>query len=207
MKFKTYKGETLHNVEVSYKIDGVRAEKVGDAIVSRSGKPLYNISMSCSCAEIYVQNWETTVSRVRTIHGTPVEEEYVYSLTPLDSRLFIGTYETLTKEDVDVLFSTARSLGKEGLILNTGTVRYKVKGMETHDVVVTGLLPGQGKYTGKLGAFITDMGNVGTGLSDKQRLYFNTPDTIGKVIEVSCMELTKDGKFRHPRFIRERFDK
>ena len=27
------------------------------------------------------------------------------------------------------------------------------------------------------------------------------------VIEVACMGLTKLGKFRHPRFIRERFDK
>jgi len=49
------------------------------------------------------------------------------------------------------------------------------------------------------------MGNVGTGLTDDQRRQFWAKPPL--TIEVECMELTPDGKFRHPRFKRERFDK
>jgi ATP-dependent DNA ligase len=74
-------------------------------------------------------------------------------------------------------------------------------------VKITGLQAGLGKHQGKLGAFLTDMGKVGTGLTDHERVLYNTPDMIGQIIEVECMELTDDGKFRHPRFVRLRFDK
>jgi ATP-dependent DNA ligase len=84
---------------------------------------------------------------------------------------------------------------------------YKVKKQETIDVVVTDIQPGAGKYVGKMGALITSMGKVGTGFSDKQREAFNDTSVIGRTIEVGCMEVTKDNKFRHPRFIRFRPDK
>jgi ATP-dependent DNA ligase len=98
------------------------------------------------------------------------------------------------------------SQGYEGLVLRQGDRWLKVKPKETYDVLVTGIVEGTGKYAGKLGALITDMGKVGTGFTDKDREdLFTLP--INTIIEVECMELTPKGKFRHPRFIRVRYDK
>ncbi len=207
MKFRIYKGETLQDVSVSYKIDGVRAHNINGKILSRANKPLYNINMPYSVAEIFTGSWEDTVSRVRTQKGTLLETENIYCLDPIDQRLNLGTFSSLNKVDIKTMFAKARSQGYEGLVLRTTKYWYKVKEVETYDELVTGILEGAGKYVGMLGAFITNKGNVGTGLTDQQRKDYYTKDSIGKIIEVKVMGLTPQGKFRHPRFIRERFDK
>lgn len=43
---KTYDGETLHNVRVSYKIDGVQGIFDGKKWVDKEGKPLYNLPVT-----------------------------------------------------------------------------------------------------------------------------------------------------------------
>jgi DNA ligase-1 len=81
-----------------------------------------------------------------------------------------------------------------------------------------------------MGALLTPRGKVGTGFTDKQReewyeWFMTQPcgiydeagekptrfellaDGAAPTIEVDCWELTKDGKFRHPRYIRLREDK
>jgi ATP-dependent DNA ligase len=66
-----------------------------------------------------------------------------------------------------------------------------------------------------MGALQTAMGKVGTGFTDEDREHFwdldwnRNPDGTFKpvMIEVSCMQLTPDGKFRHPAFERIRYDK
>ncbi len=83
----------------------------------------------------------------------------------------------------------------------------KFKKSYTYDVEVIGLEEGKGRNKGILGAFITPNGNVGTGLTDKERIQYYNKHMIGTIIEVGCMELTETGKFRHPRFIRVRDDK
>jgi ATP-dependent DNA ligase len=50
------------------------------------------------------------------------------------------------------------------------------------------------------------MGKVGTGFSDAMRKE-DWNSRIGEFIEVECMQLTPDGKFRHPRFLKRRWDK
>lgn len=208
MKFKTYKGEVLYNVEITLKVDGVQAQRQEDgSITSRKGKPLYNISMSHSVAEIYTGSWEDSVSRVRTIRGTPIEEKYIFSLYPIDQRLSLGKRDKLTYEEVERLFKKAQEAGYEGLVLRADSGWYKVKQQETYDVVVKGVIEGTGKYIGKLGAVYTDKGKVGTGFTDKQRADLFNKSFIGTTIEVESMGLTPSGKFRHPRFLRERFDK
>lgn len=203
MKFKTYSGEMLHDVVVSLKIDGVRAHRVGDRVLSRSGKPLYNIPALYDVCEVFTGSWESTISATRTRNGPLIDTKFLYSLEPLDTRLYIGIFSVLTKEVVDSLMKTALELGYEGLVLQEGNVRYKVKPIETYDVEVIDIIPGKGKHTGKMGALITSMGNVGTGFTDLQRVL----DYQGKIIEVAAMSLTPQGKFRHPRFIRIREDK
>lgn len=108
----------------------------------------------------------------------------------------------------------------------------KVKPKLTFDVTVSKVLAGTGRNKHRMGAILTERGKVGTGFSDIQREEFWRLKTLvesghhaackviesfgatycdcglaGYVVEVECMELTKDGKFRHPRFIRVREDK
>jgi DNA ligase-1 len=94
--------------------------------------------------------------------------------------------------------------GDEGLVVRQGNRWLKVKPINTFDVPVIGSIPGRGKHTGRMGALITPMGNVGTGFTDEQR---GTEYPEGTIIEVESQGLTPDEKFRFPRFIRVRFDK
>lgn len=207
---KDLKGDWLF----TYKIDGVRMlrDEAGNP-VSRAGKPLYNldhIDKDITDAEIFDTDWSTSVSLVRTRDGgVPVKRDCIYSINPIEPSLVEGTYTNPTAEVIRNHLSDATARGYEGLVLRSLgiEVQYKVKPYETYDVEVLDTIEGTGKYKGMLGAVVTPMGNVGTGFTDKERdLMWNYIHYWNK-IEVKCMSLTKDGKFRHPRYIRERWDK
>jgi hypothetical protein len=179
--------------------------------VSRNGKPLYNLERippDITDAEIFTGSWDSTVSAVRTHEGTSVPVEAAYSLDPLDRRLLLSQNFDITKERIEMYMREALARGDEGLVLyydDKGVTKaYKVKPKENHDVPVTGATEGKGKNKGLIGALITPKGNV-SGMSDAQRRAFTLK--LPEMIEVECMGLTKNGKFRHPRFMRERFDK
>lgn len=198
---------------ITRKLDGVRMlRNAKGEPVSRNNKPLYGLDQvphKIIDAEIFCGSWEDTVSAVRSKDAQPVASSHVYSLDPVDSRLHITTILDPTVDQVYDYMSDALHRGDEGLVLwnEDYSKAYKVKNTETYDVVVTGVIEGEGKYVGMLGAFVTAMGNVGTGLTDDQRRKFWNNPPILQTIEVECMELTPDGKLRHPRFKRERFDK
>ena len=126
-----------------------------------------------------------------------------------------------SNSEVQKYYQDARSQGYEGLVLKTLRAPYsfkrsscwvKLKGFETADVEVVGVELGNGKYKEMVGAltvrFNGKLNSVGTGLTDYQRqLWARNPNLIiGKMVEVSYHELTKDGNMRHSRFEKERFD-
>ncbi|WP_432473710.1 hypothetical protein [Amphritea sp. HPY] len=201
---KDLKGDWLF----TRKLDGVRMLRDKHGLpVSRRDKPLYNLNDipdHITDCEIFIDNWETSVSAVRTHKGDMVSPEHAYSIDPLDDRLILFTLTNPTAAKINALLATALSIGDEGLVLYQGKKSLKVKPVENYDVPVTGATEGKGKYAGLIGALITPKGKV-SGMSDEQRRAFTRK--LPEVIEVSCMGLTKNGKFRHPRFERERFDK
>lgn len=219
---KTYKSGLW---TITRKIDGVQVVYglMGEPPTSRSGKPLYNLpaSMPPGSYECYMKaGWDHTVSRVRSHNGEPIEESLLYALEPeIDARLKESTWEgPMDKFDefVQATFQFAKQAGYEGLVLRgPNGERLKVKDKVSYDVVVLRVIEGNGKHKGRMGALETPMGKVGTGFSDAEREYFwdfvrNNPHQFCNedlVIEVECMELTPDGKFRHPRFVRLREDK
>lgn len=89
----------------------------------------------------------------------------------------------------------------------------KLKNAETADCRITDVFEGEGKYVGMVGGLIVDFNGVavrvGSGLSDKQRMYWwSDPDEIiGRTAEVAFQEKTPDGSMRHPRFKTLRGDK
>ena len=211
MSFSVWEKNDLEGEwEFSIKIDGIRCHLVNDKHFSRKMLPLYNITQKdFVVAEIYCGSLDSTISKVRSSKKVNlVKDEEIYSLYPvIDERLNLGKHLNPTKETIEMIYKQVKALGFEGLVLKQKNVRLKVKPEETYDEIITGLYPGKNSNKGLLGGFYTNKGKVGTGLTKKQREEFNTEKMIGETIEVQCMELTKNGKFRHPKFIRHRWDK
>lgn len=220
IKAKPWKGEPLAGTwEITIKIDGARMLRDTDGNpVSRAGKPLYNLEnvpLEITDAEIFDTNWETSMGLVRSSkNGSPVPLDKVYSLNPLDPRLFVGKFTDMRPEALQELMGIYVDLGYEGLIARQGDKWLKVKPKETADVYITDFQKGTGKHSGRMGALLTTRGKVGTGFSDEDRKWWQLMyDLHGlhwlqkQLIEVEYMELTPAGKFRHPRFIRIRDDK
>ncbi len=209
-----WKGEDLKgDWDFTIKIDGVRMLRDKDGKpVSRDGKPLFgldNLTAFITDAEIYGGDWEKSISLVRRHDAPDVPLKNVFSLFPLlDPRLFLYRVKDPKKDDILASLKAVVEGGCEGLVLREvgGKQRIlKVKTKETYDVPVIDIQMGTGKHEGRMGALITPMGKVGTGFTDEQRT--ELLNAVGKIIEVDCMQLTANGKFRHPRFIRVREDK
>lgn len=202
MKFKIYKEGPVTGL-LTRKLDGVRGHYDGATWTSRAGKSLYNLPLNVQPGvyEIFTGSWESTISSVRSKSGTLVSPTDLYSLAPeLDKRLELV-------ELVNELPPTIPE-GEEGFVLYPKVgPPVKIKRQETYDEVVLDLIEGTGQFEGKLGAFITARGKVGTGFTTLQREELYNTSYIGAVIEVECMEITSEGKFRHPRFKRMREDK
>ncbi len=90
----------------------------------------------------------------------------------------------------------------------------KLKDHISVDLEVAGLVNGEGKFDGMIGALrVYWRGNTvqisgGKLTNDERQHYWLNPDLlIGKIVEVHALGLTPDGKLREPRFQRIRDDK
>lgn len=209
LKPKAFKGKSLKGEwVVSYKYDGVRCLIKDGQALSRNNKPLYNLTGNADGDyEVFLGSLEESVSAVRTHNGAHIPADKLYSIDPIDDRLYISTATNPTAEWIFALMNQVVAEGHEGLVLRQGDKLLKVKPKENYDVVIRDIEEGKKKNTGKLGAFVTDRGNVGSGLTDIQRNELFDRSLIGSTIEVECMKLTPAGMFRHPVFVRLRFDK
>lgn len=211
MKFKVWNKTDLKGQwEIYLKIDGVRCHKTSEGFFSRNGKSLYNIpDLDFEVAEIFCGSFKNTIENTRTFTKEMfIKDKEVFELLPnIDERLKIDSVLNPTKEYITSTFKKYHELGHEGLILFNGIKRLKVKNEETFDIKILDIFEGKGKNINKLGGFITEMGNVGTGFNDIERVEYYNKNLIGKIVEVKYMELTSDNKFRHPVFVRIREDK
>jgi hypothetical protein len=205
---------------LTLKLDGVRAiwhDELG--WLSRAQKPLYNIPPwqqdSARDCELFVGSFRDTIRATRTKipnAGTPsIQPNHLYGFDPLDARLHWGTLNNPSATDIRAELQRANDVGFEGLVLRQGGRWIKVKPGETHDIAITGFVEGKGKHLGRLGYVTTGKGAVGSGFTDAERQLLWTEAVanrlIGQVVEVSCMEFTSNGRFRHPVFVRMRPDK
>jgi DNA ligase-1 len=117
-------------------------------------------------------------------------------------------------------------LNEEGIMINDWNAPYefkrsnallKCKQFNTCDLRVIDFEPGEGKYTGMLGAFICEYKGgevkIGSGLTDelRKKVWDRRSEYVNTIIEVSYFEETVDstGKksLRFPTFKDFRFDK
>ena len=130
------------------------------------------------------------------------------------------------KQDVLDIFRKMRDLDKEGVMVKDLKAKYdfkrsnavlKLKEFFNMDLRVVGAEEGAGKYAGKLGALVVadDEGKistkVGSGFDDEERMTlwidYLSGSLVGKIVEVSAQEVTKDGSLRFPTYVGLRFDK
>lgn len=206
---KDYLGQTLINVLVTAKIDGVCGITDGTSWTSRANKPLYNLPTAAPGEyEIFLGDWSKSVSAARTqINGSLISHSSLYSLRPIDPRLVIARQQNITVNEAKEWLNIAIAKGYEGIVFHCEGLGYRLKPMKTMDVVVTGYQPGKGKHEGRLGAILTQFGKVGTGFSDMERELFTPEFIVSKLVEIEFTKLTEKGKLREPRFRRLREDK
>ncbi|ASK34438.1 DNA ligase [Alcanivorax sp. N3-2A] len=131
---------------------------------------------------------------------------------------YIQAVEQFKIEDQAALMSRLRKVlasGGEGLMLHRADAAYhgyrsddllKLKPYQDDDARVVAYLPGNGKYTGMLGALVVADDNgrqfrIGTGFSDKERA---RPPPVGSVITYQYRGRTSSGLPRFPSFLRIR---
>ncbi len=206
-KFKPYNNKPIWGI-VTIKLDGIQAICTDGHWLSRGNKPLYNLPfMENGVYEYFREDWNTSLADVKTQDNRILTKDHLYRLDKIDRRLVLTDSIYLTPEIIKEHFSAVYKQNMEGLVIITDRYLYKVKNKETYDVTVIGYQEGINKHTGKMGALITKQGKVGTGFTDKQREEYTKDFILGKIIEVSCMNITKYGNFRHPVFVRLREDK
>ena len=220
-KPKAWNGKELPGEwQVTLKLDGVRAiwhDEQG--WLSRANKPLYNIPPwqqgSPRDCELFIGTFRDTIRATRTrfpnSETPPIQPKHLYGLHPLDKRLHWGTLADPSAADIRAALQRVNDSGFEGLVLRQKDCWIKIKPKETHDVVINGFGEGKGRHLGRLGFVTTARGTVGAGFSDTDREFLwaeaKAERLIGRVVEVSCMEFTSNGHFRHPFFVRLRPDK
>lgn len=207
-------GKPLYNLPDPCTIPGLRQKLDGS----------FTHLMPGDNCELYMGSLKDSVRAVRTIHLKPdtprPTTNNLYSLDPLDPRLDMGKVIGPDAKWIRAMLREVNRQGYEGLVLRQGDKWLKVKPTKSYDLLVLGMEEGKGKHTGRMGFLITSMGKVGTGFTDKDRenwwKFWQTPYPRKgakdggrplKTIEVECMQVTPDGKLRHPRYLRERFDK
>jgi ATP-dependent DNA ligase len=123
----------------------------------------------------------------------------------------------------DRALEIALNAGAEGVVYKQRNSAYvngrsstwvKVKPQETAEAIVVGFKPGEGSFAGMVGAleFALLDGGVhsrcsGFNMATRQDITDHPDRWLGTVIEIKHHGISKDGKPRHPQFLRRRDDR
>lgn len=154
----------------------------------------------------------------------PFEERYkilceIKERSTCDYFGVIQHIQIINKQHLNELFNNVTNGGGEGLMLRTNGSYYestrsnsmlKYKAFKDAEVVVIDYDYGSGKNSGMLGSFNAEwldktMGkykfNVGSGLTDEQRINYKTLFPKGSVLKIKYFEVTELGVPRFPVFL------
>ncbi len=122
------------------------------------------------------------------------------------------------KQQLENFLEEVTSHKGEGVVVRNPNTLYetgrlssalKVKKYFDTECQVLKILPGKGKYQGKMGSVLCQTADgrqlkIGSGFKDKDR---NNPPTIGSEITFKYYGFTKKGKFKYPVYLRQRLVK
>lgn len=183
-------------------IPGLPASKVSTALANHSNA----LALIPFAIPVWQDRWQFNVDLFTV-------KDYVVSKLKLEFPFF-GRYTGQTEEQ---LLEEAQKAKFEGWVLKEGHYNgwYKVKREKTMDCIVTGFIPGKGKYSGQVGSLICsvycqsgeliEVAKAG-GMTDEERKEINDL-YLGCVCEIKYQEVASRGRLRHPRFVRWRPDK
>lgn len=126
------------------------------------------------------------------------------------------------EEYTATMMKQAGACGCEGWVLKAGgqaKTWYKVKGTQTIDCFITGVVPGEGKYSGMVGAIKCGVYKAGgivevcscSGMTDDERDRMTTMwrnlQLYNRAVEVKYQMVGAGGRLVHPRFVKFREDR
>jgi DNA ligase 1 len=169
------------------------------------------------------QSTNTYKERIKYLESLEDDiEQYGVTNIHVVKRLYQGTDQS----EIDKWLQYAVDNDWEGIMLNKDdyykckrvTSLCKIKRFYTMDLKVVDALEGDGRLKGTLGALVVEFKenvvNVGSGYTDEQRneIWNNCENIIGKIVEVKYKEITKDKNtglesLQFPIFIGIRADK
>lgn len=188
-------------------LPGHRSEAIKTAIKDENDRLQFDV--------FAIDNWRFNDELHNRLHGMPLEE--VETLANQLGFPFIPFFVAPLATDITALQNAQKTNPSiEGFVLKNGNLQdwVKLKPRKTLDVVVTRLLPGQGKYNMQVGSLVCntsegyEVASV-SGMNDRQRQWMtnHSDEILGKVIEVEYQNVGANGRLRHPAFVRIREDK
>jgi len=189
------------------------------------GRKMFNQTTSIIKSQDMGNAWKTVVYKIFDVpkhKDKPFEDrmKILEQMFPPGKHKYAQVVEQVKckgKDHLNQELKRVQDLGGEGLMLRQPKSMYvgsrsatllKVKTFEETEAIITGYVPGKGKYSGITGGLKCDLPNgltfqVGSGLTDKERA---KPPKIGTVITVRYQELTPAGIPRFPTYVGERID-
>lgn len=214
-------GEVYYPGEKSMRVTSIMGSLPAKAVARQEGNPIRYAVFDCMMyngKDIKHLPWSERRSLLEQAYNTHLSTSKHIDLTKV--------VPTKKREFLEEMLNS----GEEGIMLKNVNAKYqqdgrpekhwyKIKQNITDDVVVMGYTEGKGKYEGQIGSIIfgkynrkggklVQLGRC-SGMTDAQRLDItkNPKKYLGKVIEISAMEGTEAGFYRHPQYLHGREDR
>ena len=160
----------------------------------------------------------------KSLRPLKTRKEFLSKFYTSNKIVFVPHFKVSSLEETNMLFKDFVENGYEGLMLKDLNSFYpfkrtndwlKIKPNDDYTLIITEVLEGTGKYTGCLGAvkgyYLEDETisvEVGSGFSDSERenLWKNKEELIGRKIDIVADSITHKKSFRFPIFKRFRDD-
>lgn len=205
-EFKTMAGDLdiVFDGELTVQKDGVTLNRqTGNGILNKASKGTIN---SEEAALVHATVWDMIPYEYfkEGKYTTPYAQRFSYVQTSVN-KVFSGKVSCVPNdqvndaEEANELFAKYYASGEEGIILkDTNGIwenkrsksQIKYKGELECDLKVVAIEPGTGKNQGLVGSLVCESSdglltvNVGSGLTDKDRVDLNSSSVIGKIIAV-----------------------
>lgn len=229
-KNKMKPGETWDGELICYRDGKLLDRKTGNGIINKAIKDTIT---KTEIEMIHFMVWDivdfTSTIKYKARFNELSSRFQLDEMLSSDLQLFLLCPTEIVNDEAEALsfYKRMRAMKFEGAVIKNFDLLWegkrvkgagKMKAVEEADLKIVGIIEGEGKYVGMLGAFSCETSdgvirvNVGSGFSDKQRKEFFDASYIGKICAVEYNEKIHDKKTGEwslflPRFVEVRVDK